>query len=196
MKTLFVGTGNLNKLKEIDGIFKKNGLDIVLKCPKDFADNSDPVEDGLTFIDNATIKAEFYFNKYHLPCIGEDSGITIEYFNNEPGVHSKRFLGFLNDHDKNEYILRLMKGVKNRKACFHTAICYIDENGTKHIFEGRNEGEISTYQAGNEGFGYDPIFYIPSLNKTEAELGLAYKNEHSHRAVAMKKFVEYLRNEE
>lgn len=195
MKTLFVGTGNSSKLKEIGGIFKNNGLEIELKCPKDFSDTQEPIEDGLTFEDNATIKASFYYDKYHIPCIGEDSGITIEYFNNQPGVHSKRFLGHLNDHDKNEYILQLMKDVKNRKACFHTSICYIDENGNKHIFNGDNHGEIATYQKGDEGFGYDPIFFIPSEGKTEAELGLAYKNEHSHRAIAMKKFVEYLKNE-
>ena len=196
MKTLFVGTSNSHKVKEIENIFRLNGIEVDIKTPKDFNDESDPLEDGLSFEENAIIKTKFYYDKYKIPCIGEDSGICIEYLNNEPGIHSKRFLGYLNDYDKNEYILNLMQGISNRKATFHDVVCYIDFNGNIHTFEGINHGEISLEQRGNEGFGYDPIFYIPSLNKTEAELGQEYKDRNSHRALAFRKLIEYIKNEQ
>lgn len=196
MKTLFIGSSNKHKIDEIKDILHKNSIYVDIKCPKDFNDESDPIEDGLTFSDNAKIKANFYYHKYHLATIGEDSGICIDYFNGLPGIHSKRFLSDLNDHDKNEYILKMMKDINNRKARFITSLCYIDENGSYQIFEGINEGEISFCQKGDKGFGYDPIFLIPEYNKTEAELGEEYKNVYSHRAKAFKEFVEYIKNYE
>lgn len=196
MKTLFVGSNNLNKITEIKEICKKNGIELNIKCPKDFNDDSNPIEDGISFEENAYIKAKYYYDRYRMPCIAEDSGICIEYLNNLPCIHSKRFMSQLNDRDKNEYVLKLMDGIKNRKAVFHTVICYIDLNGKSHFFYGTNEGEISLKQAGEEGFGYDPIFYIPSEGKTEAELGNDYKNEHSHRAKAFRELIKYFINEE
>lgn len=196
MKSLFIGTSNLHKIEEIKIIFKKNDIDIDIKSPRDFNDDSDPIEDGFSFEENAIIKAKYYYDKYHIPCLAEDSGITISYLNDLPGIHSKRILNQLNDSKKNEYILQIMKNVKNRRAIFHDVVCYIDQNGNLHTFEGLNEGEISLQQKGNEGFGYDPIFLIPELHKTEAELGDDYKNEHSHRAIAFKKFIEYIKANE
>lgn len=194
--SLFLGSSNNHKKQEIESIFEKNGILINIKTPKDFNDKSEPVEDGFTFEENARIKAKYYHEKYNIPCLAEDSGITIDYFNGYPGVHSKRFMGHLNDHDKNEYVLKLMNNVSNRKATFHCCICYIDESGNEHIFEGINEGEIALEQKGDEGFGYDPIFLIPEFNKTEAELGNDYKNDNSHRYKAFKMFIDYLKNEE
>lgn len=194
IEKLFIATGNENKKKEINAIFSQNEINLFIVTPKDFDDDSDPVEDGLSFKDNARIKARFFYEKYKLPCIGEDSGICIEYFNDFPGIHSKRFLENLDNYSKNEYILNLMKDVKNRNATFHCVICYIDENGQEHFFEGINKGEISLSQKGDEGFGYDPIFLIPSLNRTEAELGNDYKNKYGHRANAFNRFAEYLKD--
>ena len=196
MKTLFIGSGNQHKIEEIKQIFRKNNIEIDIKSPKDFNDDSDPIENGNSFEENAIIKAKFYYDKYNIPSIGEDSGICIEHLNNMPGIYSKRFFNGMNDYDKNNCVLKIMEGVKNRKAVFHDVVCYIDEHGNVHIFEGLNEGEISLAQAGNEGFGYDPIFYIPKYGKTEAELGNEYKNEFGHRAKAFNKFIEYLKNEE
>ena len=195
MRTIFLGSNNKHKLDEIKDIFKRNNFDVEIKTPNDFNDVSEPIEDGLSFEDNAYIKAKYYFDKYGIPCIGEDSGICIEYFNNLPGIHSKRFLKPLNDFDKNEYILKLMSNVKNRNATFNAIICYIDANGVKHFFKGINKGEISFEQKGSEGFGYDPIFMIPEYNKTEAELGQEFKNINSHRAKAFNSLIEYLKNE-
>lgn len=196
MKSIFIGTGNQNKIEEIREIFKKNDIEVDIKSPKDFNDDFDPIEDGFSFEENAIIKAKYYYEKYHCACLAEDSGITIEYLNNLPGIHSKRMLNQLNDSEKNEYILQIMKNVKNRKAQFHDVVCYIDENGNIHTFEGINYGEISLMQKGEHGFGYDPIFLIPKYNMTEAELGDDYKNENSHRAIAFKKFIEYIKENE
>lgn len=196
MKSIFIGTGNQNKIEEIREIFKKNDIEVDIKSPKDFDDDSNPIEDGFSFEENAIIKAKYYYEKYHCACLAEDSGITIEYLNNLPGIHSKRMLNQLNDSEKNEYILQIMKNVKNRKAQFHDVVCYIDENGNIHTFEGINNGEISLMQKGEHGFGYDPIFLIPKYNMTEAELGDDYKNENSHRAIAFKKFIEYIKENE
>ena len=195
MKELFVGTSNLHKIEEIEDIFKRNNIDVKILSPKDFNDNSNIIEDGFSFAENAEIKAKFYYDKYHKACLAEDSGICIEYLNNEPGIHSARFMPDLDVYQTNEYVLKLMKDVKNRKASFHAVICYIDDSGHLHFFEGINYGEISYEQKGSLGFGYDPIFYIPSLGKTEAELGKDYKDIYGHRAKAFKKFIEYLKNE-
>lgn len=193
--TLFIGTSNEHKKEEIKSIFEKNGLSINIKTPKDFNNNDEPVEDGFSFEENATIKSEYYHKKYNIACLAEDSGICIDYLNGYPGIHSKRFLGNLNDRDKNEKILEIMNGIENRKASFHCVICYIDDLGIKHIFEGINNGKISKVQIGEFGFGYDPIFLIPEYNKTEAELGEEYKNVYGHRAKAFDKFIEYIKDE-
>lgn len=193
--TLFIATNNENKKKEINKIFQDFNIHINIKTPKDFNDKNEPIEDGFSFKDNSYIKAKYYFDKYHLPTIGEDSGICIKYLNDLPGIHSKRLFNNLDNFNKNKAILNIMKDVNDRKATFHAMICYIDENGNINYFEGINEGEISFDQKGNEGFGYDPIFFIPKLNKTEAELGIEYKNEFGHRGKAFKKFIEYLKNE-
>lgn len=193
LKKIFVGSNNEHKILEIKDIFKLNNFNVEILSPRDFNVSDEPIEDGLSFNDNSLIKAQFYYDLFKLPTIGEDSGIEIEYFGNRPSIYSKRFLGHLNDYDKNEYILSLMKYVKNRNARFVTSLAYIDENGNHTFFIGENIGQIALKQAGNKGFGYDPIFLIPEYNKTEAELGEEYKNENSHRAKAFKEFITYVK---
>lgn len=193
METLFIASGNKHKLNEISDIFALNDIDFDIKTPNDFDIEGEPIEDGNSFEENAYIKAKFYYDQLHIPTIGEDSGICIDFYDGGPGIYSKRFLGHLNDHDKNEEILRQMNGSNKRKAVFHAVISYIDAYGENHIFEGINEGEISLKQSGNQGFGYDPIFLIPSDGLTEADLGQDWKNKNSHRAKAFKKFIDYYR---
>lgn len=193
MMKLFIASNNKHKIEEIKDIFDKNFLEVEIFSPSSFDDHDEPIEDGLSFEENALIKARYFYDKYHLPTIGEDSGICIDYFNGKPGIYSKRFLGQFDDPTKNEKILELMKDVKNRKARFVTALAFIDENNSEFIFNGINEGEIALEAKGSEGFGYDPIFLIPQFNKTEAELGLNYKGEFSHRARALKEFIKYVK---
>lgn len=188
MDKLFIATNNDHKKEEINIILKNNGINIELFSPKDFNDHDEPIENGLTYKENAYIKAKYYYDKYHLPTLADDSGLSIKYFNDLPGIHSARFLKGFNIEETNEYIIDLMKYVKNRDALFECWICFINNDEVKY-YQGLNPGEIALEPKGNEGFGYDPIFLIKEFNKTEAELGNAYKNEHSHRAKALKAWV-------
>lgn len=194
MKKLFIASNNEYKLSEIRDIFKLNDIEFEIVSPKDINCIDEPIEDGLSFKENAYIKAKYYYDLYHLPTIGEDSGICIEYLDNKPGIYSKRFLEHLNQYDKNEEVIRLLENADNRIARFYAYIAYIDENSDIHYFEGINEGEIAHQQIGDDGFGYDPIFLIPKENKTEAQLGQVWKNKHSHRAKAFKKFIDHVKN--
>lgn len=189
MDKLFIASNNSHKIGEIKDILLRNGVEIEIICPKYLNDTSEPEENGSSFKENAYIKAKYYFDKYHLPTIADDSGICIDAFNGGPGIHSARFLSEYDYVTKNNIILERMKDATNRKATFHDVICFINEIGEVNYYEGINEGEISYEQRGTEGFGYDPIFLIPEYNKTEAELGQSFKNEHSHRAKALKKWV-------
>ena len=189
MKKLFIASNNGHKIEEIADILKRNNIEIELVCPKDYGCREEPVENGRTFAQNARIKAQFYYDLFHLPTIADDSGICIDYLGGNPGIHSARFLHGMNYDQKCDYVLELMKGVKDRGAQFVDCMCFIDKNGEISEYEGINEGQIAYEKAGHEGFGYDPIFLIPKFNQTEAELGAAYKNEYSHRAKALKKWI-------
>lgn len=189
MNELLVATNNAHKLSEIKDIFNSLNFNVNLKSPSDFNDHTEPLEDGLNFKENAYIKAKYYFDKYHIPTIADDSGICIKYFNNYPGVHSSRFLNSSSYHDRNEKILELMKNVKDRTCVFNCCLCYIDNNGKEQYFNSTLEGEISLEQKGEYGFGYDPIFYLKEFNKTNAELTNYGKNKISHRYKVLKEFV-------
>ncbi len=188
MKELFIASNNAHKIYEIGEILKKNGFETKLLCPRDFNDHDEPVEDGNTYAENAYIKAKHYYDKYGYPTLADDSGISIDYFGGRPNIHSSRFLGQFSDQEKNEKVLEMMKNVKNRKAVFEAVICFIQNDDVRY-YHGENPGEIALEAKGEEGFGYDPIFLIPAYGKTEAELGDVYKNENSHRARALKKWV-------
>ena len=189
MQKLFIASNNRNKIEEIRDILDRNGIRLELVCPNDYGCHEEPEENGLSFEENAYIKAKFYHDRFHLPTIADDSGISIDYFGGAPGIHSARFLPQFNYEEKCERIIEMMKDVKDRKARFIDCLCFIDEEGTVRYYRGVNEGSIAYQRAGNEGFGYDPIFVIPTYGKTEAELGQTYKNEHSHRAKALKEWI-------
>ena len=189
MNKLFIASNNTHKIEEIKDILKLNDVDIEVTCPKDFDDHDEPEENGKTFAENAYIKAKYYYDKYHYPTLADDSGICIDFFDGGPGIYSARFMPELNNEETNEYIIKQMENTTNRGAQFVDSMCFIDKDGSVYTYEGINEGTIAYKAAGSEGFGYDPIFIIPEYNKTEAELGMAYKNEHSHRAKALKKWI-------
>lgn len=189
MKELLVATNNNHKLEEMKDIFNSLSFDVKLISPKDFNDHEEPIEDGLTFKDNAYIKAKYYYDKYHLPTIADDSGIYIKYFNNYPGVHSSRFLKTNDNNERNLKILDLMKNVKDRECIFNCWLCYIDDKGNVKYYSGTLKGEISKEAKGDFGFGYDPIFFLKEYNKTNAELTNYGKNKISHRFKVLKDFV-------
>lgn len=194
MKKLFVATSNAHKLEEIREILKLYGIERELVCPASFDDHDEPIEDGKSFKDNALIKARYWFNKYHLPTIADDSGLTIHFFNEFPGIYSARFMQNYSYFEKNSWILKGMKNESDREAKFHCVIAYINEN-TEECFEGILQGEIADSIKGEHGFGYDPIFFLPELNKTTSELSPEEKNRLSHRSLALRKWAEYVKAE-
>ncbi len=194
MEKLFVATSNAHKLEEIREILKIYGIERELVCPASFDDHDEPVEDGKSFKDNALIKARYWFNKYHLPTIADDSGLTIHFFNEFPGIYSARFMQNYSYFEKNSWILKGMKNESDREAKFHCVIAYINEN-TEECFEGILQGEIADSIKGEHGFGYDPIFFLPELNKTTSELSPEEKNRLSHRSLALRKWAEYVKAE-
>ena len=194
MEKLFVATSNAHKLEAIREILKLYGIERELVCPASFDDHDEPVEDGKSFKDNALIKARYWFNKYHLPTIADDSGLTIHFFNEFPGIYSARFMQNYSYFEKNSWILKGMKNESDREAKFHCVIAYINEN-TEECFEGILQGEIADSIKGEHGFGYDPIFFLPELNKTTSELSPEEKNRLSHRSLALRKWAEYVKAE-
>jgi XTP/dITP diphosphohydrolase len=184
---LVVATNNLNKVKEIKdlvgstNVISLNDLGVV-----------DIYEYGTTLEENAKIKSNYVFDKFKIPCIGDDSGLFIPALNFEPGVYSARYAGTdKNDKANIEKVLDRMKNTDNREAYFKTVIAYTYEQGCV-LFEGILEGKITLYPKGNNGFGYDPIFEPLDSKLTLAEMDVKQKNDLSHRAKAIRNFLEYI----
>lgn len=188
MEKILIATGNKHKVQEFKNILSNMNLDIDLVCPADFNDDSEPEENGKTYAENSYIKAKYYFDKYHLPTLADDSGIEIDFYNGAPGIYSARFLSGKSYREKNLYILEEMKNSTNRKAFFKCYVTYIDLDGKSETYEGIVEGNISKEISGVEGFGYDPIFIPVGETKTNAELGQEFKDKNSHRSIALRKW--------
>ena len=186
---LLYGSNNINKLKEV----KQKLKEIEILSPSNFNIAIEPKETGLSFKENAIIKAKYYSEKTNLITFADDSGLEIEYLNGAPGIYSKRY-GKTNIARMNK-VLSKLKGVKNRKAKFVCVIALYNPITRKSfIFEGYVLGFINEKPIGNNGFGYDPIFFYPPLKKTFAQLSLNQKNKISHRANSLKKLIVFLRN--
>ncbi len=187
-KRIVFATGNENKMKEIKMILSELGMEIV--SMKEAGVNADIVEDGSTFEDNAMIKAS-EIAKY-LPndiILADDSGLEIDYLNKEPGIYSARYMGEDTSYDiKNKALLERMDGVpdEKRSARFVCAIAAVLPDGTKEVVRGTIEGRIGYEIAGENGFGYDPIFYVPEYQCTTAQMDPEMKNRLSHRGNALR----------
>ena len=193
MKTIMIATGNPHKVKEFKEIFDVFELEINLVSPKDYNDDSEPIEDGNSYKENSLIKAKFFYDKYHIPTLADDSGIEIDFYDGKPGIYSARFLKDMSYEEKNIYITNEMKGSNNRGARFMCCVTYI-ENDEIYSFEGILNGTISDVPVGDEGFGYDPIFIPNGYNTTNAVLGQEFKNTHCHRAIALRKWADFFEN--
>ena len=196
LRTLLVATENPHKLREYIGVSKLFNLKINFLSLKDFNGLSLPEETGKTFLENALIKARYAFEKTKIPTIADDSGLIIDYLGGKPGVFSKRFAGEDGDFEKNiKKVLLLLENVpfEKRKAMFKTVIVYKDTKKEK-AFEGTLNGYIWFEKRGTGGFGYDPIFYLPELDRTIGELTSEEKNKISHRSKALRKLFTYLSN--
>ena len=190
MKIVFA-TNNQNKLVEVRNILG-NQFDIV--SLKDIGCYEDIPEKGQTLKDNALIKAQYVYDKYHVNCFADDTGLECDALGGAPGVYSARYAGG-EGHDSQANMTKLLNELENnnnRKARFRTVIALII-NGKVTTFDGIVNGEIIRERRGGEGFGYDPIFQPDGYNQTFAALGTDIKNQISHRARATQKLAEYLR---
>ena len=187
---MIVASNNKGKIEEIKSILNRDIYSL-----KDKNINIDIEENGKTFIENATIKAKAIYELTHEEVIADDSGLSIRALNNEPGIYSARYMEGHDYPEKNRNLIERLKDSDDRYAWFTCAIALIDHNGAPHVFEGIMEGEIAFEPAGSNGFGYDPIFMLPELGKTSAQLKPEEKNAISHRGQATRKLIAYLKEE-
>ena len=187
MRRIIFATSNEGKMKEIRVLL--SDLDYEVVSLKEASIHTEIIEDGSTFEENAIIKAKTIMELTGEIAMADDSGLEIDYLNKAPGVYSARFLGETTSYDvKNQYILDQLKEVKeeDRSARFVCVIALVYPDGRTVTKRATIEGRIAHTIAGENGFGYDPIFYVPEFNCTTAELSLDQKNEISHRAKALK----------
>lgn len=189
MQELVFATNNSYKAAEVqkllDGKYKVLTL-------REIGCTTDIPETGSTFAENAALKSNYVAVNYHIDCFADDSGLEIEALNQEPGIYSARYSGIKDDQQNLEMVLEKMKGVSNRSARFKTVVSLV--KGTEvHFFEGVIQGTIREKPVGDQGFGYDPIFEPEGYNITFAEMTTAEKNEISHRAIAMRKLISFLK---
>ena len=186
---IIFATGNQGKMKEIRLIMEDLQLEVL--SMKEAGIEIDIEENGHTFEENAMIKADAIANETkHAIILADDSGLEIDYLNKEPGVQSSRYLGEDTSYEiKNQHILDLLDGVEQEKrtARFVCTIAAIFPDGKKEVVRETIEGYIGYESKGSNGFGYDPIFYVPEFDCTTAELTLEQKNQISHRGKALKK---------
>lgn len=188
MKIVFA-TNNTHKLDEIRKI-SKGQLEIL--SLSDINCHEDIPETGVTFQENALIKAQFVKEKFGLDCFADDSGLEVEALDNRPGIYSSRYAGEDGNSENNmRKLLYDLDGIDNRVAKFRTVIALLINNN-EYFFEGEIYGTITHAKRGTNGFGYDPVFMPNEYNKTFGELSDDIKNSLSHRALATKKLVAFL----
>jgi len=190
---LLLATNNSGKLKEMSVLLRNSKLEIT--TPMEQGIHLEVQESGKTFRDNAILKAEAFSSVSGLMSLSDDSGLEVDILNGEPGVMSARYAGpNASDKDRIDYLLEKLRGVPfdRRKARFRCVMAVAAPGGKVEIFEGVCEGIISEEPKGPGGFGYDPIFYIPSLEVSMAQLSMESKNDISHRGIASRKVRDYL----
>ena len=186
MEKIVFATTNDGKVKEIKEILKDFPIEVV--SMKEMNISIDIEEDGTTFEENSLIKARAISKLTGLPALADDSGLEVDYLNGEPGIYSARYLGRDTDYDyKNNYIINKLSDAKEgeRSARFVCVISLVLPDGREFVERGVVEGLIGYEQKGENGFGYDPIFYLPEYGKTSAELSPEEKNKISHRGKAL-----------
>ena len=194
MSRIVFATGNADKMVEIREILKDLGMEIL--SMKEAGVNPEIVEDGSTFEENALIKARAVHAL--LPddiVMADDSGLEIDYLNKEPGIYSARYMGEDTSYDiKNGELLRRMEGVPDEKrtARFVCVIAAVFPDGEVLTERGTIEGKIGYEERGSNGFGYDPIFYLPDMSRSTAQLMPEEKNAVSHRGKALQQMKQEL----
>jgi XTP/dITP diphosphohydrolase len=186
---LSCATSNPGKLRE----FQVLAGPIELVTPPDFTSLPPPAETGATFAENAILKAVYYGRPVSGLLIAEDSGLEVDALGGAPGVHSARYAGpGADDEANNRLLLDNLRGIDDRTARYRCVIALVEDGRLVRTFDGAVEGRIVDRPRGTGGFGYDPLFYYPPLDRTFAELPLEEKNERSHRSEAFRKLRAFL----
>ena len=183
-RPLILATRNQGKISEFEELL--SGFDVDIRSLNDFGPIPAVEEDGETFEENAYKKAHFTAKVLGFPALADDSGLVVPALGGEPGVRSARYGGEeANDLRNNVKLLKAMEGVTNRMALFQCVIAIAVPRGPALIYEGKCEGKIADKMQGDQGFGYDPLFFYPALKKTFAQMSIEEKNRVSHRGKAM-----------
>ena len=191
-QTIVLASNNAGKIKEFNLLLDTFGYEV--KPQKDFnVEEAD--ETGLTFIENAILKARNASAQTGLPSLADDSGLEVDYLKGAPGIYSSRFAGEAgNDAANNALLLEKLRDVpsEQRSARFHCVLAFLrhKDDPTPMVFHGSWEGTILSTPEGEQGFGYDPIFYVPECGCSAAGLPKEIKNQISHRARAMKQLLD------
>lgn len=188
---IILASNNKNKLREVKEILEPLGFSVLSQS--EAGAEIEVEENGKTFQDNSYLKAKAIYDMLKMPVISDDSGLSVDALDGRPGIYSARYAPDGQECDK---LLSEMEGVaeEERTAKFVCSICYIDENGNSHFFNGECKGRISYEKRGDNGFGYDPVFVFENGNKTFAELSSEFKNGVSHRANALKMLADFFKN--
>ncbi len=193
LNLILLATRNTGKIREFQYLLERKFNFITLL---DLDDTQKVIEDGKSFYENALKKARFYYNKYKIAVLAEDSGLEVAILDNRPGIYSHRFAGEnATDEENNKYLLTLLQDVKTleaRKACYKS-FCVLIYKGKIFKGEGACYGFIAFKEKGKNGFGYDPLFYYPAYNATFGQISLRKKSLVSHRARAIKNLLSSLR---
>ena len=188
---LVLASKNAHKLVEMRDILSRLGVEVVLES--EVGVDVDVEETGATFEENAFLKARAVMEASGLPAIADDSGLCVDALNGAPGVYSARYGGLeLDDVGRYRLLLENMRGQMDRRCRFVSAICCCFPNGDRVEARGECLGTLAYAPKGTDGFGYDPVFFVPALKKTFAELSPAEKNAISHRGNALTVFREKL----
>ena len=186
---LVIATGNPGKITEIQELL--TGFPIEIKSLADFGPIPEVAEDGETFDENAYKKASFTAKILGIPALADDSGLMVEALGGAPGVLSARYAGEnATDAQRVAKLLKAMQGQSHRKAAFECVISIAVPSGPALTYEARCEGLIADQPAGQSGFGYDPIFFYPPLNKTFGQMTIAEKSQVSHRGKALQELIQ------
>jgi len=185
MPRLLLATGNRHKFNELKSLLR--GIPYELVFPADIGINLNVEESGASFEENAKLKAQAFAGNSRLPSLADDSGLEVDALGGQPGIYSARYAGEnATDAERVEYLLSKLKDIPagKRQARFRCVIAIAFPNGEVKLFSGECPGEITLSPRGEHGFGYDPIFYLPQLGKTMAEIPPEFKNQISHRGRA------------
>ncbi|MGD0839081.1 MAG: RdgB/HAM1 family non-canonical purine NTP pyrophosphatase [Polyangia bacterium] len=193
---MVVATRNKHKVREIAVLMAEAGLDVELLPIDDVAPSAELREEEDSFAGNAVAKARQAVSSCGLPAIADDSGIEVDALGGAPGVRSARWAGEpCDDQRNNQKLLEALAGVppERRSARYRCAAAFVDQAGDVVVSSGSCEGVLLAAPRGRGGFGYDPLFYLPALGRTMAEIELGEKNLISHRAAAFRALAEALR---